>query len=139
MQRRRVVITGLGVITSLGENADEMWENVCAGKSGVSLIRRWDTSKYPVRIGGECYGFDPKRYIAEVKDIRRMDRFSHFAMAASMGAVKDAGVDFGAEDGDGCGGRIGGGIGRIETGEQENEVLISRGVERVSPVPEPRP
>ena len=55
MQRRRVVITGLGVITSLGESADEMWENVCAGKSGISSIRRWDTTKYPVKIGGELY------------------------------------------------------------------------------------
>ena len=63
MQRRRVVITGLGVITSLGETADEMWENVCAGKSGISTIRRWDTSKYPVKIGGECYSFDVKKYI----------------------------------------------------------------------------
>src|SRR3954464_8621414 len=138
MSRRRVVITGLGVITSLGENADEMWENVCAGKSGVSLIRRWDTSKYPVRIGGECYGFEPKKYIAEVKDIRRMDRFSHFAMAASMGAVKDAGIDFGAEDRDRCGVLIGSGIGGIETIEQENKVLISRGVSRVSPFTVPR-
>jgi 3-oxoacyl-[acyl-carrier-protein] synthase II len=138
MQRRRVVITGLGVITSLGENADEMWENVCAGKSGISLIRRWDTSKYPVRIGGECYGFEPKKYIAEVKDIRRMDRFSHFAMAASMGAVKDAGIEYGAEDRDRCGVVIGSGIGGIETIEEENKVLISRGVSRVSPFTVPR-
>jgi len=138
MSRRRVVITGLGVITSLGESADEMWENVCAGKSGISLIRRWDTSKYPVRIGGECYSFEPKKYIADVKEIRRMDRFSHFAMAASMGAVKDAGVDFSAEDRYRCGVVIGSGIGGIETIEEENKVLISRGVSRVSPFTVPR-
>jgi 3-oxoacyl-[acyl-carrier-protein] synthase II len=138
MQRRRVVVTGLGVITSLGESADEMWENVCAGKSGISLIRRWDTTKYPVKIGGECYAFDPKKYIADVKEIRRMDRFSHFAMAASMQAVKDAGIDFGAEDHYRCGVVIGSGIGGIETIEEENKVLISRGVSRVSPFTVPR-
>jgi 3-oxoacyl-[acyl-carrier-protein] synthase II len=56
--KRRVVITGLGVVTSLGETVDEMWENVCAGKSGIGAITRWDTSKYPTKFGGECTSFD---------------------------------------------------------------------------------
>ena len=138
MQRRRVVITGLGVITSLGESADEMWENVCAGKSGISLIRRWDTSKYPVRIGGECYSFDVTKYGVDVKEARRMDRFSHFGMAAAKQAVKDAGIDFAKEDTFRCGVVIGSGIGGIETIEEQNKILIDRGVSRVSPFTVPR-
>jgi 3-oxoacyl-[acyl-carrier-protein] synthase II len=138
MSRRRVVITGLGVITSLGETADEMWENVCAGKSGISAIRRWDTSKYPVKIGGECYSFDVTKYGVDVKEARRMDRFSHFGMAASKQAVKDAGIDFGQEDTYRCGVVIGSGIGGIETIEEQNKILIDRGVSRVSPFTVPR-
>jgi 3-oxoacyl-[acyl-carrier-protein] synthase II len=138
MQRRRVVITGLGVITSLGESADELWENVCAGKSGITAIRRWDTSKYPVRIGGECHGFDVTKYGVDVKEARRMDRFSHFGMAASKQAVKDAGIDFEKEDTYRCGVVIGSGIGGIETIEEQNKILIERGVSRVSPFTVPR-
>jgi len=138
MSRRRVVITGLGVITSLGENADEMWENVCAGKSGISLIRRWDTSKYPVKIGGECYSFDVTKYGVDVKEARRMDRFSHFGMAAAKQAVKDAGIDFAKEDTFRCGVVIGSGIGGIETIEEQHLILTERGVGRVSPFTVPR-
>ena len=138
MSRRRVVITGLGVITSLGESADEMWENVCAGKSGISLIRRWDTSKYPVKIGGECYSFDVTKYGVDVKEARRMDRFGQFAVGASVQAVKDAGIDFTKEDSYRCGVVIGSGIGGIETIEEQNKILIERGVGRVSPFTVPR-
>ena len=138
MSRRRVVITGLGVITSLGESADEMWENVCAGKSGISLIRRWDTSKYPVKIGGECLAFDVTKYGVDVKEARRMDRFGQFAVGASVQAVKDAGIDFTKEDAYRCGVVIGSGIGGIETIEEQNKILIDRGVGRVSPFTVPR-
>jgi 3-oxoacyl-[acyl-carrier-protein] synthase II len=138
MSRRRVVITGLGVITSLGETADELWENVCAGKSGISLIRRWDTSKYPVRIGGECFDFDVTKYGVDVKEARRMDRFGQFAVAASVQAVKDAGIDYDKEDRFRCGVVIGSGIGGIETIEEQNKILIDRGVSRVSPFTVPR-
>jgi 3-oxoacyl-[acyl-carrier-protein] synthase II len=138
MPRRRVVITGLGVITSLGESADEMWENVCAGKSGISAIRRWDTSKYPVRIGGECYDFDVTKYGVDVKEARRMDRFGQFGVAASVQAVKDAGIDYSKEDTYRCGVVIGSGIGGIETIEEQNKILIERGVSRVSPFTVPR-
>jgi 3-oxoacyl-[acyl-carrier-protein] synthase II len=138
MARRRVVITGLGVITSLGESADELWENVCAGKSGISAIRRWDTSKYPVRIGGECYDFDVTKYGVDVKEARRMDRFGQFGVAASVQAVKDAGLDYTKEDTYRCGVVIGSGIGGIETIEEQNKILIERGVGRVSPFTVPR-
>src|SRR3989442_10612149 len=119
MTRRRVVITGLGVITSLGETADELWENVCAGNSGISLIRRWDTSKYPVKIGGECINFDVTRYGVDVKEARRMDRFGQFGVAASVQAVKDAAIDFAPEEPYRCGGVIGSGIGGTQTNTEE--------------------
>jgi 3-oxoacyl-[acyl-carrier-protein] synthase II len=138
MSRRRVVITGLGVITSLGETADELWENLCAGKSGISSIRRWDTSKYPVKIGGECINFDVTKYGVDTKDARRMDRFGQFGVAASVQAVKDAGIDFDKEDRYRCGVVIGSGIGGIETIEEQNKILLDRGVSRVSPFTVPR-
>src|SRR5688572_4063905 len=91
MSRRRVVVTGLGVVTSLGEQADEVWENVCAGRSGIAPITRWDTSKYPVRIGGECTHFDVTKYGVDGREAKRLDRFGQFGIAASVSAAKDAG------------------------------------------------
>jgi 3-oxoacyl-[acyl-carrier-protein] synthase II len=138
MSTRRVVVTGLGVITSLGESVDEMWEALCAGKSGIGPITRWDPSQFPVRIGGECKGFDVTRYGVDKRESKRLDRFGQFGLAASVNAVKDSGLDFTKEDPYRCGVLIGSGIGGIETLEEENKVLISRGVGRVSPFTVPR-
>jgi 3-oxoacyl-[acyl-carrier-protein] synthase II len=145
MTNRRVVITGLGVVTSLGEAVDEVWENVCAGKSGIGPITRWDTSKYPVRFGGECARFDlltyadeGARHSDEKLRPKVMDRFAQFGMAGSLSAVKDAGLDFKQEDSFRCGVLIGTGIGGIETIEEQNKILVSRGVSRVSPFTVPR-
>jgi 3-oxoacyl-[acyl-carrier-protein] synthase II len=138
MSNRRVVITGLGVVTSLGETADELWENLCAGKSGVGLITRWDTTPYPVKFGGECAKFDVTRYGVEAKEARRLDRFGQFGIAASVTAVKDAGIDFSKEDSHRCGVIIGSGIGGIETLQEQHRVLMDRGVSRVSPFTVPR-
>ena len=135
---RRVVITGLGVITSLGEAVDEMWDSLCAGRSGVGLITRWDCSKYPVRFGGECSGFDITNYGIDKRESKRLDRFGQFGVAASINAVKDSGIDFNTEDRYRCGVIIGSGIGGIETLEEENKILIERGVSRVSPFTVPR-
>ncbi|MDQ3625334.1 MAG: beta-ketoacyl-ACP synthase II [Verrucomicrobiota bacterium] len=135
---RRVVITGLGVITSLGENVDEMWDGLCAGKSGVGPITRWDFSKFPVRFGGECGKFDVTKYGLEPREAKRLDRFGQFGIAASVNAVKDAGIDFSKEDSYRCGVLIGSGIGGIETLEEQNKILIERGVSRVSPFTVPR-
>src|ERR1051326_8703112 len=98
MQRRRVVITGLGVVTSLGETVDELWENVCAGKSGIKPIPRWDASKYPARFGGECTHFDITKYGIDAREAKRLDRFGQFGIAASISAVKDSAIDFSRED-----------------------------------------
>ena len=138
MARRRVVVTGLGVVTSLGETYDGMWDKLCAGESGITPIRRWDASKYPVRIGGECIGFDIAKYGVDVREAKRIDRFAQFALAASVSAVKDASLDFAKEDPTRCGVLIGTGIGGIETIEEQNKILISRGVSRVSPFTVPR-
>ena len=143
--KRRVVITGLGNVTSLGETADEMWDNVTAGKSGIGPIRRWDpvALKYPVYIGSECTSFDLLKYdVSAYTDERlqpkRLDRFGQFGIAASITAVKDSGIDFEKEDRHRCGVIIGSGIGGIETLEEQNKILIQRGVSRVSPFTVPR-
>jgi 3-oxoacyl-[acyl-carrier-protein] synthase II len=145
MSRRRVVITGLGVITSLGEKVDEVWDKVCAGESGIGPITRFDMSSYPTRICGECTHFDVMNYAEEFNRLtddrlspKRLDRFAQFAMAASMNAVSDAGLDFSKEDRFRCGVVIGSGIGGIETIEEQNKVLNARGVSRVSPFTVPR-
>ena len=136
--RRRVVITGLGVITSLGETVDEYWEALCAGKSGIKAITRWDPSAFPVRFGGECTGFDVTKYGVDFREAKRLDRFSQFGVAASDLAVKDSGIDFSKEQLDRCGVIIGSGIGGLETLEEQTRVLETRGVSRVSPFTVPR-
>jgi 3-oxoacyl-[acyl-carrier-protein] synthase II len=138
MTRRRVVITGLGVITSLGESVDEVWDALCAGKSGIGPITRWDTSTYPVKIGGECTHFDVTKYGIDVREAKRLDRFGQFGLAASVKAVKDSGIDFEKEDRFRCGVIIGTGIGGIETIEEQHLILNERGVSRVSPFTVPR-
>jgi 3-oxoacyl-[acyl-carrier-protein] synthase II len=135
---RRVVITGMGVVTSLGETVDEMWEALCAGRSGIKTVTRWDFSKFPVRFGGECTNFDVTKYGVEPREAKRLDRFAQFGLAASVSAVKDAGLDFDKEDRYRCGVLIGSGIGGIETLEEQNKILIERGIGRVSPFTVPR-
>jgi 3-oxoacyl-[acyl-carrier-protein] synthase II len=136
--RRRVVITGLGWITSFGESVDPVWDDICAGKSGIGPITRWDCSKYPTRFGGECPKFDVTKYGVEPREAKRLDRFGQFGIAASTIAVKDCGIDFDKADRFRCGVLIGSGIGGIETLEEQNKVLLERGVSRVSPFTVPR-
>jgi 3-oxoacyl-[acyl-carrier-protein] synthase II len=136
--KRRVVITGLGVVTSLGEAVDELWENLCAGKSGITAIARWDPSQFTTRIGGECLKFDVTNYGIDVREAKRMDRFGHFGIAASVSAVKDAGIDFSKEDSYRCGVLIGSGIGGLETLQEQSKILDTRGASRVSPFTVPR-
>ena len=136
--KRRVVITGLGLVTSLGEVVDEVWDKVCAGQSGIRRITRWDPGDFPVRFGGECTDFDVARYGVDVREAKRLDRFGQFGIAASVNAVRDAAIDFDKEDRFRCGVVIGSGIGGIETLEEQNIILNSRGVSRVSPFTVPR-
>jgi len=143
MSGRRVVLTGLGVVTSLGDKVEEMWDALCAGKSGISLIKRWDASQFPTRFGGECTDFDLNRYdISRFTEERllpkRLDRFGQFGIAASISAVNDSGIDFEKTDRCRCGVIIGSGIGGIETLEDQNKILNTRGISRVSPFTVPR-
>jgi 3-oxoacyl-[acyl-carrier-protein] synthase II len=136
--KRRVVITGLGLVTSLGEVVDEVWDKVCAGQSGIKNVTRFDAHDYPVRFGGECTDFDVSRYGVDVREAKRLDRFGQFGIAASVNAVRDCGIDFEKADRFRCGVVIGSGIGGIETLEEQNIVLNTRGVSRVTPFTVPR-
>ena len=135
---RRVVITGLGVVTSLGEVVDEVWDHLCAGKSGIGTVTRWDITQYPCRFGGECAKFEISRYGVDVREAKRLDRFAQFGLAAAVSAVNDSGLDFTKEDPFRAGVVIGSGIGGIETLEEQNKILNSRGLSRVSPFTVPR-
>ena len=114
METRRVVVTGLGALTPVGNTADEFWAALLQGRSGVGPITRFDASRYPTRIAGEVRNFDPLKYV-DRKDARRLDPYLHYAIACSCMAVEDAGLDTGAIDGERLGVLIGSGIGGIHT------------------------
>jgi len=132
MGKRRVVITGLGCVTALAESAEALFEALCQGRSGVSTITTFDTTEYPVTIGGEIRDFDIGRYISS-RDAKRMDRFTQMAMASSIQAVQDSGLDFSHEDPRRVGVLIGTGIGGIKEIEEQHERLLTRGPRKVSP------
>lgn len=132
MNPRRVVITGLGAITSLGNNIGDIFSGLCRGESGVSLITGFDTTDFPVKIASEATKFDPKDFIPG-KDIARMDRYCQFAFASCMMAFKDAGITLTEVEKDKFGIIIGSGIGGTMTFESEVKVLLEKGPTRVSP------
>ena len=137
MRKRRVVITGLGCITALAESPDALFGALCEGKSGVSTIKEFDVSEYPVRFGGEIRTFDVTKYVDQ-REGKRMDRFSQFAVAASKQAVEDSGLDFSKEDPFRVGVIIGTGIGGIKEIEDQHIRLLKGGVRRISPFTVPR-
>ncbi|MBN1360682.1 MAG: beta-ketoacyl-ACP synthase II [Sedimentisphaerales bacterium] len=137
MNRRRVVITGLGCVTALSESVDELFAALCAGRSGVSTIESFDTSLYPVHFGGEIKDFDVNRYI-DKRDSKRMDRFTQFAVAGAVQAVKDSGIDCGKEDPYRIGVIVGTGIGGIKEIEEQHLRLLDKGPSKVSPFCVPR-
>ncbi|MEK4228489.1 beta-ketoacyl-ACP synthase II [Solibacillus sp. FSL H8-0538] len=132
MSKRRVVVTGIGAVTPVGITAEETWENVKAGKSGVGPLTRVDASKFPVSVAAEVKDFNIEDYI-ERKEARKMDRFTHYALAASMMAAKDANLTITEEMAPRVGVWIGSGIGGMETHEQQFLTFQERGVRRVSP------
>ncbi|MDN4492290.1 beta-ketoacyl-ACP synthase II [Ureibacillus aquaedulcis] len=129
---RRVVITGIGAVTPLGNSIEETWENLKAGKSGVGPLTRLDVEKFPVKIAAEVKDFDIEQYI-EKKEARKMDRFTHYALAASIMAMKDSGLAITEEIAPRVGVWIGSGIGGMETYENQYITFQERGVRRVSP------
>jgi 3-oxoacyl-[acyl-carrier-protein] synthase II len=134
----RVVITGLGVVTPLGENASDLWENVCAGKSGIKRISRWDPEAFSTQFGGECTDFNPEAHGIDRRDAKRLDRFAQFAIAASRQALNDSGLDLDTVDRNRAGVLIGSGIGGIETLEEQASILVAKGPGRMSPFTVPR-
>ena len=130
--KKRVVITGLGAITPVGNTADAFWKALLAGQSGIGKITRFDASDYDAQIAGEVKDFDPTAFI-DKKEARRMDRFTQFAIAAAKMASEDAGLDLAAEDLQRVGTVIGTGIGGIDTLNDQYKVLFDKGPNRISP------
>ncbi len=130
--KRRVVITGAGVVSSLGFGLDQFWGSIKEGRNGISEITRIDVSEMSTKVGAEIKDFDPTQFI-DKKEARRMDRYNQFAMAASKMAVENANLDLDSLNKDRCGVIVGSGIGGIETFEEQHSVLLSKGPGRVSP------
>jgi len=137
MNKRRVVITGLGCITALAESADLLFAALCEGKSGISTIESFNTSDYPVKFGGEIKSFDAIKYV-EHRESKRMDRFTQFAIAAAIQAVDNSGLDFSKEDVFRVCVIVGTGIGGIKEIEDQHLRLINKGVRQLSPFTVPR-
>ncbi len=132
MNRKRVVVTGMGAITVLGNSVQAYWERLVAGHSGIRKITRFDAEEYPCQIAGEVQDFDPRAYM-ERKEARRVARSSQFALAAAVQAVEDAGLPATMPEPERCGVVFGTAIGGLDQITDDIEVLKSRGLSRVSP------
>ena len=132
MARRRVVITGLGIVSPVGNSVSEAWDNIVNGRSSITEITRFDASKFPVRIAGEVRNFDVKDYLSP-KDARRMDTFIHYGLAAGIQAVKDAGIESPGDDAERFGVNIGSGIGGLPMIEATRDEYVSGGQRKISP------
>ena len=133
MTRRRVVITGLGIVSPVGNTVEEAWQNILAGRSGIAHVTKFDASTFPAQIAGEVKNFDITDYIS-AKDARRMDTFIHFGMAAGIQAVRDAGLDKeNVADLERVGVAIGSGIGGLPLIEETKEEYLAGGIRKVSP------
>ena len=132
MDSRRVVVTGLGLITPLGMGVETTWENLINGKSGIGKITCFDTSAFPTQIAGEVKNFNPEDFI-EVKDIKKMDRFIHLAVAAATIALEGSGLKITDDNAERVGVIVGSGIGGLGTIEHYHSVLLERGPRRITP------
>jgi 3-oxoacyl-[acyl-carrier-protein] synthase II len=132
MSRRRVVVTGMGLVSPVGIGVEESWSALIAGKSGIAPITLFDASSFPTRIAGEVKGFDPAKFM-DRKEVRRNDRFIHFALAAADMAVRDSGLDMSKEDPTLVGCIVGAGMGGLGTIEEEHRVFLEKGVRKVGP------
>jgi 3-oxoacyl-[acyl-carrier-protein] synthase II len=129
---RRVVITGIGLITPIGKNKDENWQSIRDGRSGIGPITRFDAQHHASRIAGEVKDYDPNQYF-DRKEVRKFDPFIQFALIAADESVKDSGLDLAAVDKERAGIYIGSGIGGIQTIETNKEILLQKGPDRISP------
>lgn len=132
MENQRVVVTGVGLVTPLGIGVRASWEALLEGKSGIGTITTFDSSGLPVHIAGEVKGFDPSHYI-EPKEIKKMDRFIHFAVAASSMAIEDSGLKLTEENAERVGVVIGSGIGGLPAIEHYHKTYLEKGYRRITP------
>jgi 3-oxoacyl-[acyl-carrier-protein] synthase II len=130
--RRRVVVTGLGIVCPVGNDLPSAWQQLLAGVSGISRITRFDASAYRSQIAGEVKGFDVGQYVA-AKEIRRMDTFIHFGVAASVQAIRDSGIGVTDENRERIGCIVGSGIGGLPLIEDNHSEAVNRGPRRISP------
>lgn len=133
MKKRRVVVTGLGAVTPIGNNVETFWNNVKAGKVGIGEITRFDTSDFKVKLAAEVKDFNAKEYM-DFKAAKRMELFSQYAVVASKEAVKDAGIDMEQEDPFRVGVIVGSGIGSLQAMETAEQKLLQRGPSKVDPL-----
>ena len=132
MSRRRVVVTGLGAISPIGNTVPEAWENLLAGKSGIGPITRFDASAFSSRIAGEVKNFDVTEYLS-AKEARRMDVFIHYGMAAGIQAIRDSGIEVNDSNADRIGVNIGSGIGGLPMIEETHDDYLGGGPRKISP------
>jgi 3-oxoacyl-[acyl-carrier-protein] synthase II len=132
MSRRRVVVTGLGIIAPVGIGVEECWRNILGGRSGIGRITRFDASAFPSQIAGEVKGFDVTKYLSG-KEARRYDTFIHYGLVAAMEAVKDAGIEAYGGDKERVGVCIGSGIGGLPLIEETHNHYLQGGVRKISP------
>ena len=130
--QKRVVVTGMGVVASLGHNVNDLWANIVAGKCGIDKVTLFDAKDYSCQIGAEVRGWDPAQHM-DPKEVRRNDRYTHFGFCAAKQAIADAKLDMTKEDADRVGVIIGSGIGGMWTIENQHKVLLERGPRKVSP------
>lgn len=132
MEKKRVVVTGVGVISPVGTGKEKFWNSLVQGKSGIDLITRFNCDDFPTKIAGEVKDFNPEDYI-EKKELKRLDRFTQFAVAATKMAFEDADLSPASIDSNRTGVIMGSGIGGSETWEEQHNILIQKGPKRVSP------
>ncbi|MCU0665716.1 MAG: beta-ketoacyl-ACP synthase II [Candidatus Omnitrophica bacterium] len=133
MQQRKVAVTGLGVISPVGNDVASFWGALKEGKSGIGPLTTFDASKFDSRIAGEVRNFDPTLYGISLKDTRRMDRFVQYAVAAAKQALVDSGLDMAEENANRIGVIMGSGIGGLDTIEKEHSIYLNKGPSRLSP------
>lgn len=132
MERRRVVVTGMGAVTPLGNDVETTWKNIIAGQSGIDVVTRVNPDDFPAKVAAEVKDFDPASFM-DRREARKMDRFTQYAVAAALMAVKDAKLEINEQNAERVGVWIGSGIGGMETFEQQFEIFQQRGYRRVSP------
>ncbi len=130
--KRRVAVTGMGIISPLGIGIDENWAALCNGKSGIAPITKFDTSSFPIQIAGEVRGFDPQQYMGH-KEVKKMDIFIHYAVAASQLALKDSGFEITEKNAERVGVQVGVGLGGLPVIEKYHDIYKEKGVRKITP------